>query len=391
MADNELESYVRTERERGVTDDALRNALVTSGWGIEQINQVLPLGEASELHTTPTTTLRSFTELLNTSWDIYKQNWKTYLGIMLVPIFILAIIAIILGGIWVAGYEDYFLQLTIPTKIIVGLLTAGIALATLAVVALTSSVGLVLAIANKELTSSQALREGYPRISAYFWISFLSTLSIIGGFFFFFVPGVILSLAFVMAKYEFILEGHKGIDALEKSRQITRGYRWELFLRFLMLGGIFLVINLICALPGFSPKTEWIGNLAQFFLSFISTPLTAIFGYLLYQDLKSIHRTQNGVPEKRKTLLYVILPLIGIISLIILVGTFLTVGAWLYNLNSASNNSTQGQFKRFPNSASDASSTALEISTITNINASNTIPTSEQMPLTIPTEDSKQP
>lgn len=74
------------------------------------------------------------------------------------------------------------------------------------------------------------------------------------GFVFLIVPGVILAVIFAFWPYP-IAEGAGPINALSYSRVITRGYRWKIFLLFLVLflvnvvGFIALVVGLLVSIP----------------------------------------------------------------------------------------------------------------------------------------------
>jgi len=107
------------------------------------------------------------------------------------------------------------------------------------------------------------------------WIAFLMGVISLAGFLLFIVPGVIFSVWFGLSLYVFVFEDIKGMKALYRSKELVQGYWWPVFGRFFVFG--------ICsALAGAIPI---VGPLAN--ILFI-VPLSTMYGYFIYEDLKRV-------------------------------------------------------------------------------------------------------
>ena len=90
------------------------------------------------------------------------------------------------------------------------------------------------------------------------------------------IPAIIFAVSFRFSLYVFIFENLNGIDAMKKSKKLVAGYWWPVFARFLLLGVIFIIADII------------FGKLGQLINLFITTPFALIYTYVMYQDLQKI-------------------------------------------------------------------------------------------------------
>jgi len=85
-------------------------------------------------------------------------------------------------------------------------------------------------------SARKAYREALPKLAGYVWISVLSAIIIIGSLALFIIPAIIFSVWFSFSGFVYFNEDARGQDALAKSREIVRGYAWQIFLLFLLFG-----------------------------------------------------------------------------------------------------------------------------------------------------------
>lgn len=73
----------------------------------------------------------------------------------------------------------------------------------------------------------------------------LATLGVMAGMMLFLIPGLILALMWCVGVPSMIAEGHGVMDSFRRSSDLTNGYKWWLFLLFIIYMVISIIINLI--------------------------------------------------------------------------------------------------------------------------------------------------
>lgn len=226
-------------------------------------------------------------ELFSKSFGIYKERFLILAGIMAVnfTIFLLflslflifAIIAAVFGISAIALSE---IMLVIPIFLF-GLLLAAIGIIGAVVIGSWVQVASLCAIKDRDekIGIKESLMRGKSRILSYFWISFLIGVITLLGALLFIIPGIIFAIWLSFSCYVLVSEGLKGTEALKRSKQLVKGNWWNVFVRLLVMG---LIIGFIGGVLG--SILPFVGAvLTALFVS----PFAYIFGYLLYEDLKS--------------------------------------------------------------------------------------------------------
>jgi len=136
-------------------------------------------------------------------------------------------------------------------------------------------------ICNPKLGILAALNQGRKQLWAFATLLLLLGLFLTGGALLLILPGILFAVWFCFCHYVLAEEGLRGLQALERSRQLVRGHWWAVFGRFTLLLLIALSISLLTA------RLPVIGAALNFAFSLLLTPFALIYYYLLYQDLKS--------------------------------------------------------------------------------------------------------
>ncbi len=239
--------------------------------------------------------------LLDQAWEIYKKRPRIFLEIMAFPVFASLLLSafLTLGAGLLRLDSALFNGLGFGMLILAVILTLG-----LIIIQLWSQTALLHAIKDREenIGTKESYRRGWNKIVSYFWISFLSGLIISGGFFLFFVPGLIFLIWFSLASFTLISENKKGWPALLASKNYIRGNLWGVFWRFLFIGTLaYLFLYLLNVLASFIaiPAIEEI----YFYIGYmIMSPVVTIYLFLVYENLKKI-RNDSSVyqePEQKK-------------------------------------------------------------------------------------------
>ena len=223
-------------------------------------------------------------KLLGDAWQLYKKQFFTYLGIILLPSIIFA-----------CGYV--LISYGPPTAIIIGVL-----IAVIAAIAMFFSVGAILL----EIMRNDGFVKSYEKVSEFVWPMFLIfilfTVIQLGGFILLIIPGILMTVWFIFWPYVLIAEGKRGLDALTQSREYVREYWWAIFWRFLVVEFIEIIASLIISfiififLPGVAKQEI---NGVSSLIRVLLYPFYAICFYLVYKNLVIIKPNLQAAQSKK--------------------------------------------------------------------------------------------
>jgi hypothetical protein len=137
---------------------------------------------------------------------------------------------------------------------------------------------------GRPVTIGEALHAGLEVLLPLIGTWILAYLAILGGFLLLIVPGIYLTLAFLLATQVMVLERRFGVGALGRSRELMRGHMLRGF-------GILLVGTLLVSLlsSGIEIGLGWIplfGPLAVGLAQGLGFAYTSTLGVLLYFDIR---------------------------------------------------------------------------------------------------------
>jgi len=230
--------------------------------------------------------------LLKEAWAIFAKNPGTYVKI--IGMNYLSIMLIGFSGLTI-GVLLYFL--TSNT-----ILSIGLPLVTVLPVYVYVQAWFSIALSNALLSDSEGKHMGAKealKASRQFTIpAFVGQMLIgaitFGGFIFFIIPGIILSIWFSMFSYILLRENKKGLRAMMASRDYLKGYTGVVFVYFIAFGLFYLAVS---SLPAYifdkmdMPALSSIYNLVS---GFVLTPISILFGIGIYHELK---RLQGNITE----------------------------------------------------------------------------------------------
>ncbi|MBM4129319.1 MAG: hypothetical protein FJ243_04265 [Nitrospira sp.] len=259
--------------------------------------------------------LRPVADLFRDTWEVFKARFLTLIGLYLLSILFLAVIVgfCVIAGFILSGFFPEYRDALVAAWTVTGMVPGFLAMF-LGIAAFT------FAVANKSLGIKSALEKGWQRVLPFVWLWSLLGFIITGGFFLFFIPGVIFAVWFVFSQFILVAEDERGMNAILKSKEYVKGMWFDVFLRLLVIWLVGFGIGLI----------PFIGGLLL--IGFY--PFMMIFTYLVYEDLSLIKGKgmvySHSSGEKFKwiglgALGYIIFPLIIIAFLGALIGIPLLV------------------------------------------------------------------
>ena len=267
MQNDEIAKYVADERARGVRDEDIRNELLAKGWKVEDVNFAIEGGgEAPPLPSVkPEGQLSSIGSLFSETWGEMQVHFSLIASIMTVPV-ILYFIASLGKGMMTP--QDMF---STGLMFVVARL-AGSVLLILATIGIIKQVKTNWTI-SVENTYKQAMPYFWPLV----WASFLSGLVVVGGFFLFVIPAIILGVMLAFSRIAVVIDEQRGMNALMCSYELVRGVWWEVFKRLISVGLVLGIVSIIVSL------VPYVGSA----LSLFTVPFSMIFVVKLYDQLKA--------------------------------------------------------------------------------------------------------
>jgi hypothetical protein len=246
----------------------------------------------------------SISDLFSQSIETYKKNWKLFTAIQAVP-FIVSVLSIVTAlATKSAGFVLFY--------IIASLIVSGF-----------SWLALLWVITQKDTDTGADLFEhtkhvyknGLSLAIPVTVAGLLAGLLTLGGFILLIIPGIYLAISYSFVIYIVGHEGIKGMDALRASTYYVKGHWWGILGRSLLFGIAIGIIQMIFSAGSVAPQWETIrqaiGNgvepqvtsspileiLSNAFTTFVSTPLSMIYTFLMYKSLKSIKGNYTVKPN----------------------------------------------------------------------------------------------
>jgi len=215
-------------------------------------------------------------DLLKRSFSFYKSKFWALIGVTLLSFFS----GYIAFGLW--WLLSIFINLPAIEEVVEGTVSgASYLLLSLILYLFAIFLGLfcqlaLLYIISQGLGIKEAFKKAWFKIIPYWWLTIITGVLIFGGFLLFFVPGILLTIWFVLSSYVFVAEDKKGMSALLRSKQLVSGKEWTILGRVILIVLGFIVLSFIASKISFGESL----------LSLVITPFFQVFWFLFYQDLK---------------------------------------------------------------------------------------------------------
>ena len=122
---------------------------------------------------------------------------------------------------------------------------------------------------------------------------------VIAGFIFLVVPGIIFAVALSMTAYVYVFEGLQDTQALQRSRELVRGYWWPVAIRLLTA----LLISYAIQVPRYflgDGVDGAIYSLFEIVARLIFYPWFIVYSFLIYRDLYKIKGASQSENKKSK-------------------------------------------------------------------------------------------
>jgi len=237
---------------------------------------------------------RSFFAQLDETWRLYRNNWKKFIGLILLGIFvpvatiILVIAALffipIVRGVLGEQIAKYLVFLSGVGGGIIGFLSS------FSIVI--SFIALIVSIAQeKEGKMGQSLKRSFHLFFRFLGGGVLISLMISLGSVFFLAPGLILAVILSFWPFIVVKENLGTFSAIKRCFQIIKGYFWVVCLRYLAFLIAVVLVQFIFILLGLkilaiSPSVAVIAFILYLAATiFFINILNFIFVYVIYKNI----------------------------------------------------------------------------------------------------------
>jgi hypothetical protein len=272
-------------------------------------------------------------ELLSRAWSRYVSRFGAIMVVNLLPLLVFfglgVVIALMFAGAIAAGSLG---SLSGSLEQMLGGAIGFTVVAFLAIIAMIYFAVLfqiaMLWVVQRETDTDLSIREAFGRASkqvwSFFFTSFLLQFAILGGFLFFFIPGIWATLALSFTLFITVFEKKSFFSAMTQSVGYVKDRFWDVLLRTLVLLVIAIGLQLFHLLGGIE-GLEIVAVLLNLLTSIFFPAFAILYSYEMYRSLKQskIHRGEDISPAGGKRIGFLsLLPIVVLILVIVFAAAF---------------------------------------------------------------------
>jgi hypothetical protein len=226
--------------------------------------------------------------VIGDSWELYKRHWRHLAPIALIVYIVLGVVAALLAAVfdnWLAG-----------------LLSAMIGI----IGAFWLQGALVKAVADvrdgrADMSIRDTFASAWPHVPAVAIAGILAGLGIALGLLLLIVPGLVLMTWWVVIIPAIVLEDKSAAESFSRSRELVRGYGWNVFGVIVLTILLLIVASIVIALI-LSPLDDWLQELLSDVISgTLIAPFIAVTWTLLYFRLRNAKEQAQQPPPPPAT------------------------------------------------------------------------------------------
>ncbi len=310
MSYDKLKAFVEEQKNAGVAESSIREALVEKGWNNELIDKAILEVFVLKIENNPL----SISDLFENTWYHFRSEWFNYLIISLITI-ILPLIPIIIFSAPII-YDIEVLKLN-PTDFISSQMLpimafyVFVSVIIILIFALWGNLSMIILAANEgKMRINSALKKAWEMLTGYIWINLLNffisiilvipsiiiislvatkitpetlSLPLLLSAFVLSIPAIIISIMFTFASYSYVIHGSKGWTALRNSYNLIKNNFKFVFKRLIVLWLVVVAISIVLN------KIPYAGSFAKILIA----PLIVIYMTKLYRTTENIGKAEN--------------------------------------------------------------------------------------------------
>jgi hypothetical protein len=221
--------------------------------------------------------------VLSAAWDLYKAHWRHLAPIALIVYIVLGVVTALLAAIlddWAAGLIGAIIGI-IGTFWLQGALVKAVA---------------DVRDGRADMSIRDTFASAWPHVPGIAIAGILAGLGIALGLALLIVPGLVLMTWWVVIIPAIVLENRSAGESFGRSRELVRGYGWNVFGVIVLTILLLIVVSIVLALI-LSPLDDWLEDLLSTVISgTVIAPYVAVAWTLLYFRLRDAKEQAQPPP-----------------------------------------------------------------------------------------------
>jgi hypothetical protein len=221
--------------------------------------------------------------VLRAAWDLYKAHWRHLAPIAFIVYIVLGVVSALLAAIlddWAAGLIGSIIGI-VGTFWLQGALVKAVA---------------DVRDGRADMSIRDTFASAWPHVPAVAIAGILAGLGIALGLILLIVPGLVLMTWWVVIIPAIVLENKSAGESFGRSRELVRGYGWNVFGVIVLTILLIIVVSIVLALI-FSPFDDWLEDLLSTVISgTVIAPYAAVAWTLLYFRLRDAKEQTQPPP-----------------------------------------------------------------------------------------------
>jgi hypothetical protein len=211
--------------------------------------------------------------VLSEAWEMYKAHWQHLLTIALVVYVAVGLISLVLALLldnWAAGILAALVSL-VATFWLQGALVRAVD---------------DIRDGRADLSFSETLARVRPQLPAIIVAGVLAAIGIIIGLILLIIPGLFLLTRWILIIPAIVLEGRSAGESFGRSRDLVRGYGWNVFGVIVLTILVLLAFRIVLEIVLFPLSNEFQSFLTELIAGTVATPFAVLAWTLLYFRLR---------------------------------------------------------------------------------------------------------
>jgi hypothetical protein len=222
-------------------------------------------------------------DVLSAAWDLYKAHWRHLAPIALIVYIVLGVVIALLAVLfddWAAGLIGALISI-VGTFWLQGALVKAVA---------------DVRDGRADMSIRDTFASAWPHVPAIAIAGILAGLGIALGLILLVVPGLVLMTWWVVIIPAIVLENKRASESFSRSRELVRGYGWNVFGVIVLTILLLIVVSIVLALI-LSPLDDWLEDLIATVISgTVIAPYIAVAWTLLYFRLRNAKEQAQPPP-----------------------------------------------------------------------------------------------
>ncbi len=261
--------------------------------------------------------LPSFGQLYKESWQLMFSKLGSLLKLFLLSLLGIFLVLVALGVVYFVGGLNGFLQgqFTAVSVIAAVLFLCIYLVGFILVTSLVQISYVKILTSDSKLPIWQTVKESMPLFQPYFTTQLIAGLVILGAFFLFVIPGIIVSIYYFFTQYIVVNENLRGRAALRRSYQLVKPHFWKILCAIMLIAIPSQVIIEILS--------RYTKDYPQLFLLFI--PFSLLQSLFMQSLMVILYKKAKSLAPAAKQVSMRWIKIISIVGYILMLGIFILV------------------------------------------------------------------